>query len=97
MSDNNSPDEQFWDIADSFIALANQHQAQVGPHRTSACLLYAASRYNAFVVADAAETQVDMMRDRDAARAYFIDQYTKMLDENLNDWVENFSGYTGRR
>ena len=48
-------DKQFWDMTDSFIQLANTHLNEAKPSRVSASALFAASRFNAFVITAAAD------------------------------------------
>ncbi|MHB1094123.1 DUF3144 domain-containing protein [Thiobacillus sp.] len=83
-------DKQFWDIADSFIQLANTHLSEVKPSRVSACALFAASRFNAFVITAAAESKEQMMAEKEAAIAYFLSEYEKMLRENLDEHLARY-------
>ncbi|WP_156885877.1 DUF3144 domain-containing protein [Massilia niastensis] len=48
---DSDPDPRFWDRADEVIQLANSQCERDTPSRISASLLYAASRFNAFIVA----------------------------------------------
>lgn len=70
-------DKQFWDMTDSFIQLANTHLNEVKPSRVSACALFAASRFNAFVITAASESKEQLIAEKEAAIAYFLDQYEK--------------------
>lgn len=83
-------DKQFWDIADTFIQLANTHLNEVKPSRVSACALFAASRFNAFVISAAAASKEEMMAQKEAAIAYFLSEYEKMLRENLDEHLTRF-------
>lgn len=92
MSDD-SPDEEFWEIADSFIHLANQHLERAGRGKVSAAFLYAVARFNAFLVAAEADSPEEMANDKSPALAYFTQQYKKILRENLDDNIKNFERY----
>ncbi len=81
------PDQEFWDLADSFIKLANNHLDEADPDKVSSALLYAAARFNAFIVASAEDVVIS--EEKDAAVNYFSGQYRKMLAENLDDYEEN--------
>jgi len=96
MSDQ-PPDKQFWDLADSFINLANEHAATVPRSKVSATILYAAARFNAFVAAAASADEASLRQDRDKAIEYFTGQYQKMLGENLDDWAKHYSEYIALR
>lgn len=91
----NGPDQQFLDLADSFIALANSHCDNVSPARVSSTLLFAAARFNAFVIASAVDSKEEFSVDLEPAMKYFLAQYEKMLGENLADYAENFDQYIG--
>jgi len=67
------------------------------PHgEVSASLLYAAARFNAFIVAANASSAKEMEDDKRRAIKYFVDQYTKMLAENLDDQIANFDRFSAR-
>lgn len=91
---SNQPDEKFWEIADSFVNLANQHLDHIGQGKVSAAMLYAAARFNSFVVASAAGSVEELKRDQEEALEYFTEQYRKMLRENLADHIEHFEANT---
>lgn len=91
---SNQPDEKFWEIADSFVNLANQHLDHTGQGKVSAAMLYAAARFNSFVVASAAGSIEELKRDQEEALEYFTEQYRKMLRENLADHIEHFEANT---
>ncbi len=83
-------DKQFWDLADSFIQLANTHLSEVKPSRVSASALFAAARFNAFVITAATENKAQLIAEKEAAIAYFLEQYEKMLRENLDEHMARY-------
>jgi hypothetical protein len=83
-------DKQFWDMADSFIQLANTHLDGEKPSRVSASALFAASRFNAFVIAAATESKAQLIAEKEAAIAYFLGQYEAMLRENLDEHMARY-------
>ena len=83
-------DKQFWDMTDSFIQLANTHLNEAKPSRVSASALFAASRFNAFVITAATESKEQLIAEKEAAIAYFMDQYEKMLRENLDEHLARY-------
>ena len=87
-------DKQFWDMTDSFIQLANTHLNEVKPSRVSACALFAASRFNAFVITAASESKEQLIAEKEAAIAYFLDQYEKMLRENLDEHLARYDPHS---
>jgi len=93
MSDNGVPQE-FWDRADEVIAVANKQVGGESIGKVSSSLLYAAARFNSFNVANSADSAEDMKADKEEAIEYFTNQYRKMLEENLDDYIENFPDYT---
>ena len=83
-------DKQFWDMTDSFIQLANTHLNEAKPSRVSASALFAASRFNAFVITAATESKEQLIAEKEAAIAYFMDQYETMLRENLDEHLARY-------
>jgi hypothetical protein len=83
-------DKQFWDLADSFIQLANTHLNEVKPSKVSASALFAAARFNAFVITAAAGSKEQLIVEKESAIAYFLDQYEKMLRENLDEHLARY-------
>ena len=95
-SADNSADaneREFWKLADSFINLANDHYAQEGDGKVGYALLYAAARFNAFIVASTAGDKQELTEEMEPAAKYFTDQYRKMFVENLDDYQANFDQY----
>jgi hypothetical protein len=72
-------DQEFFDVADQFINLANELTQDHGSPRISAALLFAASRFNAhnFYATDGEGG------NRKTAVKYLCAQYKEMLSENL--------------
>lgn len=95
MSDNGI-DAAFWERADAIIHLANEQGTKVPNSNVSASLLYAAARFNAFIVANGATSAETMRKDKDEAIQYFTEEYRKMLSQNLDDYIANFSAYLPR-
>lgn len=87
-------DDAFFDRADSFIRLANEHCTK-NPHgKVSASFMFGLSRFNSWVVASSCDSRDEMAMERDRAITYFLDEYRKMLEENLDDYLANFDAYT---
>ncbi len=79
-------EREFRETADTFIQLANEHIEKQPKENVGMALLYAASRFNAFVVAAHNETLKDYEGDHDRAIGFFMVEYLRMLKENLEDY-----------
>ena len=95
MSDT-QPDKEFFELADSFIHLANKHCNDVRRTKVSATILYATARFNAFVVASSTKRKDQLTSEKEVATAYLVEQYEKMLRENLDDYESNYKKYKGQ-
>lgn len=97
MTDQNQDEDEraFFDRADSFIRLANDHCDRVEAGRVSASFMFALARFNAFVCAGTCKSAEEMKGDRKRALDYFTAQFRKMLGDNFDDYVEHFDQYTG--
>ena len=80
-------------IIDSFIDRANDLAEQNSPENVGMALLFAASRFNAFVVSQHAENREDYERDMEKARQFFLSQYQEMLSENLQEYKKVYDKY----
>ncbi|MBK8321208.1 MAG: DUF3144 domain-containing protein [Betaproteobacteria bacterium] len=79
--------QQFFEISNQFVTLANELGEDHGKPRVSAAILWAASRFNAFtwVMSGAPEKQTP-----EEAVEIFVAQYRKMLAENLKLMRDEF-------
>ncbi|MBA4108725.1 MAG: DUF3144 domain-containing protein [Leptothrix sp. (in: Bacteria)] len=86
-------DPTFFDRADSFIHLANEHCANIGRGKVSASLMYSSARFQAWNAATWSESSAEMQTKRDEALNYLVEQYRSMLEENIDDYIKNFEQY----
>lgn len=93
----NEPDQVFWEIADSFIHLANESCDEHPRGKVSAAFLYAVARFNTFVVAARIADKEAFVRERDEAISYFTRQFEMMLRENLEEYAKNYEKYFSAR
>lgn len=89
-------DAAFWARADAVIQLANGQAATVANSKVSASLLYAAARFNAFVLADRSASAEQMKADKEEAIRYLTEEYRKMLSQNVDEYIDNFHTYLQR-
>ena len=86
-------DAQYRQIIDQFIDQANSLAENNSPENVGMALLFAASRFNAYVVSQHAEDLERYENDLDKARSFFSAQYLEMLDENLDDYKRIYDKY----
>lgn len=89
-------DKDFYTRADAVIRLANDQLAEIARGRVSASCMYASSRFSAWVSACSFESGKDMAAAKQETMEYFVKQYRAMLEENLDDYINNFSNYMDR-
>ena len=80
-------------MIDSFIDRANELAEQNSLENVGMALLFAASRFNAFVVSQHAENLEDFEKDEEKAQQFFTSQYQEMLTENLEDYKKVYQKY----
>lgn len=95
MSDTEK-DKEFYEMADAFIAIANQQSGKAEQGKVSATFLYAAARFNTFLVASASDSANAFSSRKDDAVDYFVAEYKKMLEEHFADYTNNFDTYIGK-
>ncbi|VAW73930.1 hypothetical protein MNBD_GAMMA10-2806 [hydrothermal vent metagenome] len=87
-------DDNFYKRADEHIHLSNSQITEAqGKGEVSASFMYSVARYNAYVSACGYSNVDEFMKDKEVIVNYFSDQYKKMLEENLEDYMLNFSKY----
>ena len=96
-NDNTEKDKEFYAMADEYIALANKQSKNVIQGKVSATFLYAAARFNIFLVASGAESAEAFTEKKEQVFDYFTSEYKKMLEEHFADYQENFDQYLGRK
>ncbi|TWI64474.1 uncharacterized protein DUF3144 [Pseudoduganella lurida] len=94
MSEENH-DQQFWQLIDQFIRHANEQGEASGapPHVAGAALLFAATRFNAYLLAHNAGSAEQLAASRAESLEYFRGQFEKMMEENVTDYEKNFDKY----
>ncbi|HEX6125267.1 MAG TPA: DUF3144 domain-containing protein [Pyrinomonadaceae bacterium] len=95
MTDFDEPelDDKFFERADAHIHLSNAQTADTGIGKVSSSMMYATARFNSWVSACGFQTSSDMEAAKEETIEYFVEQYRLMLEENLNDYIRNFSKY----
>jgi hypothetical protein len=86
-------DPEFYERADAHINLSNDQLSGVTRGKASASMLYGTARFNAWVSATGFNSGEDMKQAREETIRYFVEQYEKMLAENLDDYIEHFEKY----
>lgn len=87
-------DDEFYKRADAHIHLSNsQISEEITRGRVSASMMYATARFNAWVSACGWQNSQEMAEAKDHVIEYFISEYRKMLEENLDDYIENYEKY----
>ncbi len=87
-------DNEFYERADAHIHLSNdQISEKIGMGKVSASNMYATARFNAWVSACGWNSTHKMAEAKKETLEYFVAEYQKMLEENLDDYIENFESY----
>lgn len=86
-------DPQFFDRADAHIHLSNDQMNEISRGQVSASMMYATARFNAWVSACGFETGREMNEARTETVEYFVSEYRKMLEDNLDQYIRNFEQY----
>ena len=86
-------DKDFFKRTDAFIKVANELTSEHDIGKVSASMLYAAARFNAFIVASSAKDKAEADRNKVEAIEYFTNQYRSMLMANMEDYIEKYDDY----
>ena len=93
---NKTLDDKFFERADEHINLANSHMGtQANPQLVSASLMFSSARFNAWVSASGFKDGEELKARKKELLEYFVDQYSSMLEENLDNYADNYDLYMG--
>lgn len=93
-------DNEFYERADAQIHLSNDQINERATFGTvSASNMYATARFNAWCSACGWNNGKEMAASKQETLDYFVAEYRKMLEENLDDYIDNFESYmrSGKR
>ena len=83
---NTDKDKEFYEMADAYIALANKQSKNVNQGKVSATFLYAAARFNTFLVASGSNSANEFASKKENIFDYYMTEYKKMLEEHFADY-----------
>jgi len=87
-------DDEFYGRADAHIQLSNEQITNdIGLGKVSASNMYATARFNAWVSACGWNNSKELSDAKAETLEYFVNEFSKMLEENLDDYIENFESY----
>jgi hypothetical protein len=88
-----NPDQAFVDRADAHVRLANEQAQGANRGNAAASLAFGSARYNMWIMASGHQSGADLQKAGPAVIAGLMDQYRRMLEDNLADYIENFAEY----
>ena len=91
--DHEEIDPKFYDRADAHIHLSNDQLSETTLGKVSASMMYATARFNSWVSACGFDSGIQMSEKRDETIEYFVTQYRLMLEENIDDYIQQFESY----
>jgi len=90
----NDTNEQFFGRADEHILLSNkQIESGADSQIVNASFMYSTTRFNAWLSASGFTNSEEMKHKREESINFFVEQYRKMLVENIDDYIEHFDSY----
>ena len=90
-------DDEFWEITDKFIELANEQCDKHKNGKVSSSILFSAARFNSFMYSSTAKSLDDFIKDKELAIDFLTSEYRKVLIENLSDYEKNYKDYLGNK
>lgn len=93
MSEEIKRDEAFFKMADAYIQLANEQCENEKSGKVSMAMQFGVARFNAFIYASMCNDPEEFKKDRETAIKYFTTQFQEALNENLDDYLNNYTEY----
>jgi hypothetical protein len=89
-------DTKFREMADAFIAEANKLSKNENLAMVSASFLYAAARFNIFLVAASSGSANEFESKKENSLNALMAEFKKMLEDHFENYKENFEKNLGR-
>lgn len=89
-------DKKFREMADAFIAEANKLSKNENLGMVSASFLYAAARFNIFLVAASSGSANEFESKKENSLNALMAEFKKMLEDHFENYKENFEKNLGR-
>jgi len=86
-------DDKYFERADEHITLSNKQLDDATMGEVGASMMYSSTRFNAWISACGWKNSKDMADAKQRTIKYFVDEYKRMLTENLEDYIANFDTY----
>ena len=87
-------DNEFYERADQHIKLSNnQIRKDIPLGDIGASMLYSTARFNAWMNAHSVNNSVEMQVQKTETINYFVEEYRKMLIEDLDEYIEHHHEY----
>jgi hypothetical protein len=87
-------DKAFFDRADAYIKLANnQMEKGIQAGEVSPSFMYGLARYSAWFTASGWTNANDMADAKDETVRFFVSEFRRMLELNMDDYIQNFDNY----
>jgi len=87
-------DDEFYKRADAHIRLSNdQISDEAGIGIVGASQMFASARFNAWISACSCNSAKEMLEAKAETLEYFVNEYSKMLEDNLDEYIDNFESY----
>lgn len=83
-------DKLLRDLADSFIIIANKHAETEDNNVVNTALMYASSRFSAYVAASSARNVEDFVEKQAQGIEFFTGEFTQMLKSNMKNYEKVF-------
>lgn len=77
-------------LADSFISIANEHAEIHDKNIVNTALMYAASRFSAYVAASSSRNLEDFKGRQSQGIDFFSSEFKRMLESNMNNYEKVF-------
>ncbi|MDO6640193.1 DUF3144 domain-containing protein [Pseudomonadota bacterium] len=92
---DSKPDKAFFDRASQFINVANEfnQNPKVKTGEVSASFMYSLTRYNAWFASTGFDNAEEMQQKKADMVAYYTEEYRKLLEGNMEDYIQNFDHY----
>jgi hypothetical protein len=90
-------DKDFYNRADAHINLSNDQLSDCSMSKVNASMMFSVTRFSSWISAYGFKTQEEFRNSKAETLNQLVQDYKEMLEENLDDYIENFDKYMGKK
>tara|TARA_B110000211_G_scaffold36925_1_gene37170 strand:+ start:936 stop:1220 length:285 start_codon:yes stop_codon:yes gene_type:complete len=90
-------DQDFYNRADEHINLSNDQLSEASMEHVNASMMFSVTRFSSWISAYGHTSKEEFKKSKEETLNHLVKEYKDMLENNLDDYIENFDKYMGKK